>query len=255
MSWGEMALLWILKTVKAVAPASGSGAVRGRSPLRASGVKLASGPLAAQTDPMKYIFAPTLLIVGLAAGCSTPAAPTSGAFVEARTASVFAGACHYGAEYTTAGREAVMAWRFEEGPSAGALVVAVVTSEANLAEGAPRRSVVYTGGDVEACASAMFELSSRDVLGEVVDERRGASFALLNDHYELRGGSGVALSGALLPDRACCSMPAHVWYEPLAADSVAIVGNSREFRCDIPALDARFQSSGENDAFVGRFAW
>ncbi|MCH2102829.1 MAG: hypothetical protein MK297_02325 [Planctomycetes bacterium] len=204
---------------------------------------------------MKQIYALSLLFVGLVAGCSTPAAPPSGAFVEARTASVFAGACHYGAEYTTAGREAVMAWRFEEGPSAGALVVAVVTSEANLAEGAPRRSVVYTGGDIEACASAMLELSSRDILGEIVHERRGASLALVNDHYELRGGSGVALSGALLPDRACCSMPAHVWYEPLAANSDAIVGHSLEFRCDIPALDARFESSGENDAFVGRFAW
>ena len=34
----------------------------------------------------------------------------TGDYVEARTASVFAGACHYNGELTTTGREAELAW-------------------------------------------------------------------------------------------------------------------------------------------------
>ena len=33
-----------------------------------------------------------------------------GDYVEARTASVFAGACHYNGELVTTGRDAIMAW-------------------------------------------------------------------------------------------------------------------------------------------------
>ena len=35
----------------------------------------------------------------------------AGDYVEARTASVFAGACHYNGELVTTGRDAIMAWR------------------------------------------------------------------------------------------------------------------------------------------------
>ena len=38
-----------------------------------------------------------------------------GDYVEARTASVFAGACHYNGELTTTGRDALMAWNITAG--------------------------------------------------------------------------------------------------------------------------------------------
>ena len=50
-------------------------------------------------------------------------------------------------------------------------------------------------------------------------------------------------------------MPSKVWYEPLTAGQRGVVGNSTVFRCEVAALDMRFESSGENDAFVGSFAW
>src|ERR687886_1985957 len=67
-----------------------------------------------------------------------------GDYVEARTASVFAGACHYNGELTTAGREAVLAWNVTSGSwngvdLAGVRAVAVVGSEANLADSAAAR--------------------------------------------------------------------------------------------------------------------
>src|SRR5438270_10141560 len=69
-----------------------------------------------------------------------------GDYVEARTASVFAGACHYNGELTTTGRDAMLAWSVSEGSwdgvkLAGVRAVAVVSSDANLADThAARRS-------------------------------------------------------------------------------------------------------------------
>src|SRR6185295_2466072 len=82
-------------------------------------------------------------------GSSVPSAEISGRYVEARTASVFAGACHYGGERTTAGREALLAWSIDAGSFggvdlSGTCVAALVSDETNL-DDAPsaRRSVVY----------------------------------------------------------------------------------------------------------------
>src|SRR3982750_3634230 len=62
-----------------------------------------------------------------------------GDYVEVRTASVFAGACHYNGEVTTAGREAMMAWNVTSGKwqgvdLTGVKVVAIVSSEENLGD-------------------------------------------------------------------------------------------------------------------------
>ena len=69
------------------------------------------------------MFDSILLLFALHASVARVDAPAPpevrGAFVEARTASVFAGACHYGAEATTGGREAVVAWRFDSGSHLG----------------------------------------------------------------------------------------------------------------------------------------
>jgi len=197
-----------------------------------------------------------LLVISCIAGCNASPERHSGRFVEARTASVFAGACHYGAEYTTGGRQAVLAWRFNEGPAVGADVVAVVSSDKNLAMGeADRRSAVYLNGPKGACDAALEVIEGRGILGEIVSIDEGARIAFNGDRYRVTAGNFVELSGALLPDRACCSMPSHVWYAPLASEAPGIVGNSDTFRCVVAALDVRFESSGENDAFVGSFLW
>src|SRR5262245_14587524 len=77
-----------------------------------------------------------------------PTAPAafSGVYVEARTASVFCGACHYNGELVTTGRDAIMAWSFSAGQYngvdlAGVRVAASVTSPENLSdERAPHRA-------------------------------------------------------------------------------------------------------------------
>ncbi|HVI70034.1 MAG TPA: DUF1326 domain-containing protein, partial [Pyrinomonadaceae bacterium] len=71
-----------------------------------------------------------------------------GDYVEVRTASVFAGACHYNGEVVTTGRDAMMAWNVTSGKwqgvdLTGVRVMAVVSADANLAEGnAARQSEI-----------------------------------------------------------------------------------------------------------------
>src|SRR5581483_8100548 len=77
----------------------------------------------------------------------SPAASThiAGDYVEARTASVFAGACHYNGELVTTGHEAIAAWSFSSGTFngvnlAGVRAVAAIGSEANLGQDAARKT-------------------------------------------------------------------------------------------------------------------
>src|SRR5262245_17955316 len=62
-----------------------------------------------------------------------------GDYVEVRTASVFAGACHFNGEVVTTGRDAMMAWNVTNGAwqgvdLTGVRVMAIVSSNANLSE-------------------------------------------------------------------------------------------------------------------------
>src|SRR4051812_10527703 len=62
-----------------------------------------------------------------------------GDYVEVRTASVFAGACHYNGEVVTTGRDAMMAWSVTNGQWQGVdlngvRAIAIVSADVNLAE-------------------------------------------------------------------------------------------------------------------------
>ena len=62
-----------------------------------------------------------------------------GEYVEVRTASVFAGACHYNGEVVTTGRDALMAWNVTSGKwqnvdLSGVRAMAIVSSKSNLSE-------------------------------------------------------------------------------------------------------------------------
>src|SRR5579871_4663504 len=129
-------------------------------------------------DRMPKTLVTLLLAVAL---CPATLADTSGAkaqnhitgdYVEARTASVFAGPCHYNAELTTAGREAEMAWHVREGvwngtSLDGVTALASVVSEANLKnEDAVRRSVLFIDARATAAQAAAFADAVRAKYGK-----------------------------------------------------------------------------------------
>src|SRR5260221_9881429 len=106
---------------------------------------------------MRNLFIPLALAgvgcagAAMASGTSgvKPAATIAGDYVEARTASVFAGACHYNGELTTTGRDAEIVWHVKSGSvqgvdMSGLTVVAAVSAGDNLKDDITgRRSVLY----------------------------------------------------------------------------------------------------------------
>jgi hypothetical protein len=211
-----------------------------------------------------------ILVPILSALCS-PAVPlndatddVTGRYVEARTASVFAGACHYGGERTTAGREALMVWTIDAGSTdgvdlSGLCAAALVADETNL-DDAPsaRRSVLYLPAAVAP--------AQRDALARWVSARAGAtlgdvvavelvplSVVVGAETYSAALPGTFALSGDSLPDHACCKMPFQVWYEPLVAIDHRLVGHDSEFTVDERALGCAWSRPDENAVFFGRF--
>ncbi len=196
-------------------------------------------------------------------GAPDAVAPT-GAYVEARTASVFAGACHYNGELVTAGREALCAWSLESGAwngvdLAGVRIVAIVTADANLVErDVARRSVVHVDAALapeKAAAAVRWLAATRaDLLGTIVEVRADAlSIAIDAEAYRVSAPGCFELAGAPLPDRACCAMPQNVWYRPLETLERPLVGLDATFEARSPALDRAWSRPGENAAFTGRF--
>ena len=201
-------------------------------------------------------------VLGTALGASA-SAPT-GDYVEARTASVFAGACHYSGEYLSDGREAVMAWHFKAGdwhgvPMAGVSAVAVVRADNNLAETkAHRATLLYvdsraTPAQQKALAEALNARYSA-TLGTVTPAGTAAiSFKHLAGGYRVSAPQIAALSVDALPNRECCKEPNLVWYTPLAPVTDRRVGYTQAASVTARTGGDAWTRGGENSAFYGTF--
>lgn len=192
------------------------------------------------------------------------AGPPVGQYVEARTASVFAGACHYGSEYTTRGREALLVWHFERGSwrgvdLCGTNVALAVSGEENLDEAAgARHSILYTDGkdapERRAAAADFVRTRCRELAGDVravkcVD----LTFAFDDESYTARAPGLFELRGSKLENRACCAMPYDVWYTPFVDLAHPVVGCNSIFQFEDRALGPIWKRAGQNESFVGRF--
>ncbi|MDZ4774213.1 MAG: DUF1326 domain-containing protein [Planctomycetota bacterium] len=189
----------------------------------------------------------------------------SGRYLEARTASVFAGACHYNGELVSDGREAVLAWSFEAGSFAGVdftgrSLAALVVDDENLSFGPRvRRSVLYvTAATPSRETQALVEWAveaHRDVLGHVVGVRfTDVALSIEDESFALDVAGVCSVNGSAMPDRACCKMPFQVWYTPFEPTLNRLVGLDERFTLDEPLLERRWSRPGENAAFFGRFA-
>ncbi len=204
------------------------------------------------------------LLIPLLASSPADTRPCVGAYVEARTASVFAGACHYNGEFVTVGREALCAWRIESGAFggedlSGAAVAAIVTADRNLDRpDAERRSTILVDARLapERAAAAVRWLAATraDLIGTVTEVCAVAlDVDLAGESYAVVAPDFAELRGSLMPDRACCSMPQNVWYTPFERLDRPLVGLDATFRVSAPTLGREWSRPDENAAFVGRF--
>ncbi len=187
-----------------------------------------------------------------------------GDYVEVRTASVFAGACHYNGEITTAGRDALMAWNVKSGEwrgvdLAGVRIVAIVSADANLAENAAARSSAIIIGEnaSDAQSRAMMEaLRNRyaATLGRISSVRRGPlTFEHRDKAYKVTAANFATINIESMPDDLCCKMPQLVWYSPLVPLENRKVGYTTKAMYAGAGVGDPWQTTGENSAFYGSF--
>ena len=187
-----------------------------------------------------------------------------GDYVEVRTASVFAGACHYNGEVVTTGRDAMMAWSVTSGKwqgvdLTGVRVLAIVSADANLSETyAARQSEIIIDSKASrtqalAMINALREKYAAS-LGKVVDvrsapisfERNGRTYAVVTNE--------AAINVEAMPNDLCCKMPNLIWYAPLVGLENRKVGYTSKALYSGKAVGEPWSRSGENSAFYGTFS-
>ena len=187
-----------------------------------------------------------------------------GDYVEVRTASVFAGACHFNGEVVTTGRDAMMAWNVTSGKwqgvdLTGVRVMAIVSADVNLSEGnAARRSEIIIDSQVSgtqalAMVNALKEKYAA-ALGTVVEvrsapikfERNGRTYAVATND--------AAIDVEAMPNDLCCKMPNLVWYTPFVGLENRKVGYTTKALYSGRVVGEPWSRSGENSAFYGNFS-
>lgn len=188
-----------------------------------------------------------------------------GDYIEARTASVFAGPCHYNGELTTTGRDAVMAWHITSGEwngvdLAGTSMMAVVSADDNLAnESAARRSeIIVDRSATQTQAAALIDLLKSKYassLGKIAAVRSASiSFSHEGKSYSVSASGLASLSIEAMPNDLCCKMPSMVWYTPLVPVQNRKVGYTRRASYAGNTVGDTWERFGENSAFYGQFS-
>lgn len=210
------------------------------------------------------------LVLGFCAGAvalasSAEITTVKGDYVEVRTASVFAGACHFNGEVTTAGREAIMAWSFTSGryngtDLSGLRAIAVVSSEQNLdnANTSRRAEIVLDASARHDQKVAMLEALKAKyagTLGEIVSVRSAPiTFKHEGKAYEVASAE-AAINVEAMPNDLCCKMPNLIWYNPLVPLGQRKVGYTLKAVYSGHEVGDSWERDGENSAFYGSFAF
>lgn len=202
---------------------------------------------------------------GIALNSQAESPAVKGDYVEVRTASVFAGACHYNGEVTTTGRDALLAWKVTSGQwrgvdLAGVRAMAIVSADVNLSEsGVQRRSEIIidqTASDSQARAILeALKTKYAAAFGKVVSVRTAPlSFSHEGRAYSVSAGDRAAISIEAMPNDLCCKMPNLVWYSPLVPLENRKVGYTTKALYAGDTVSDPWARSGENSAFYGSFS-
>lgn len=216
---------------------------------------------------MPLIKIATALAILLISGSvfSTQIPTIQGEYIEARSASVYVGACHYGSEYVEGGKEATLIWNINKGiwndvQLDGLTVVAVVSAKDNLAiDTKTRKSAVYVDSQATpeqlAAISDMLSKKQVDVLGTVVTTQTAhIDYTKDGTKYDVSVGEVLQLSVNRFPCEHC-TQPHQIWYEPLIEVQNPIVGKSEIYRYKDTHLPVNWQQGeATNNVFVADFS-
>jgi hypothetical protein len=215
----------------------------------------------------KGLLASLAMIVAVSALVSSSQAENvsiRGDYVEVRTASVFAGACHYNGEVVTTGRDAMMAWKVTSGKSqgvdlTGVRVVAIVSADANLSENnAARQSEIVIDSQASRTQALAMVNALRETyaasLGRIIAVRSAPVSFERNGRTYAVATSDAAINVEAMPNDLCCKMPNLVWYTPLVGLENRKVGYTSKALYSGKTVGEPWSRSGENSAFYGSFS-
>jgi hypothetical protein len=218
---------------------------------------------------MRLSFSAAVVALALAANAYAGES-ISGSYVEARTAEVFAGGCIMSSEAETIGRQAVLAWRIDQGGYDGQVldglhVVAAVSGDRNLGireigGEAPSfvKAVVYvdqraTPAQQQALAKLAQSLS-RGLISQVV-----AITPVAIAFDESASSVAVSAGDARLQVRksiehgpACGAMR---WFTPFSVVDDANMGTTVAHGFSGQGLDIRWSAPNRRSAFFGEFRY
>jgi hypothetical protein len=196
----------------------------------------------------------------------------SGEYLEARSCDVFTGPCFANAQMGSAGKEAVMAWKVDEGrwqgvPVDGLAVAVVLNSEGTLGNdgvfpmnAGNIKSVILVDERAtvrqEAALIDFVKHTAKEVIGSVQTVKR-VPISLSNDHL---AGKGVFRAGDLarietrpMKRADCCCTNERKFYLPLAQvdNSSPAYANTLSYTGD--GLDGRWTLHNIRSAYLATF--
>jgi hypothetical protein len=213
------------------------------------------------------------LLLSVFAWASTcAAAQIQGEYLEARSCDVYTGPCFANAEMDLAGKEAVMAWRVEEGgwngvDLAGLSVAVVANSQKTMGDtgvfkmkAGHIRSVILIDERAtpdQQAALIDFAKTSAAAFTTDISDVKLVSMSLENDHV---AGKGVFQAGDIakietrgLKKGDCVCTNEIVYYQPLTKIENAHPAYSRTLSYTGDGLDVKFTTNGKRSAFLGTF--
>ena len=193
----------------------------------------------------------------------------SGAYLEARTAEVFAGGCVMNSEAGTAGRHAILAWKIDQGSFNGIAldglsVVAAIAADRNLGineiggDYAQTKAAVYV--DIQATSAqqnaliAMATELSGGIVGTVVKVTPAPIVFTDTAHRVRVSTSDIALdvNKHLEHDLSCGGMQ---WFQPLSSVNQATIGMAKRHMFTGSSLGTKWSDPDKRSAFFGAFSY
>lgn len=215
----------------------------------------------------------SLAASALALSASVASAATlTGEYVEARSCDVYTGPCFANAQMNAAGKEALMAWKVDEGTWNGVSldglgVALVVNAEGTLGdtgvfkmEAGKSKSVILvdeTASETQSAALVAFVRdTAKDLAADVVKVDR-VPFSLENDHVAGKGvfkaGKVASIQTRALKKGDCICTNEIVYYKPLTKVENSHPAFATEWTFQGTGLGNRWTATGQRSAFLATF--
>ncbi len=196
----------------------------------------------------------------------------SGSYLETRTCQVYTGPCFANAETALAGREAMMAWKIDEGKRgavdlAGLSVVVVVRGDDTLGHQGLndpkelRSAIIVDERASEEQRAALVEFAKDHAgrAGKDIVRVDAAPISMALDTAELRGtlkaGELVKLTTRKAKPTDCICTNEVAYYPPLAKVDRFAAGVSIEAEYKGKGLGTQWSTPGSRSAYMGEFVY